>query len=181
MSHTSGGIGRSTVILAGWLFADLAVGLVIILLATATDMPPPAPAAALPSPNASPTAAPSPTPAPEPALQRGMEDEPVVFRVRSDAGALLRGEKGEVRRVADAIRKQLRPYEKANRKVGFVLTWGASRDASEGVALARVANELLHDAVPDLVEGAAVRDLWSGSREYERGTLIFEIFMFVEG
>lgn len=181
MREGSGGRRQSIVMLAGWLFADLAVGLVIILLATATDVPVAAPAPpSSPSASPTPTTSPSPTPEPEPPARLGLEDEPFVFEVRSNANALLRGDEEEVDRVARAIRRELRPYEEEGRRAGFILTWGASPTPGEGVALAEVANDVLREAVPDLTDGAAVRDLWRGGG-VRRGTLIFEVFLFVEG
>jgi hypothetical protein len=164
------------------LFADLAVGLVIILLATATDTP-------LASPESTPSTvapstmppAPTPSPTPDPPAKLGLEQEPLVFRVQSDASALLGGDDDESDRVAEGIRDRLGPYEEDGRKAGFVLTWGGSSDPGEGVALAAAANEVLQDAVPEVTEGAAVRDLWTGSDDVTRGTLIFEVFLFVKG
>jgi hypothetical protein len=171
------------VLLAGWLFADLAVGLVIILLATATDTPLPAPT---PTTSAiiTPTESPSPSPSPIPVTQLGLEQEPLVFRVQSDAAALLGGDNDEIDEVANGIRERLGPYEADGRKAGFVLTWGGSSDPGEGVALARAANKVLRRAVPGVTETAAVRDLWKsqgGDDGVTRGTLIFEVFLFVKG
>jgi hypothetical protein len=170
---------RSTVLLAGWLFADLAVGLVITLLATATDTPQ-APSEPTAPPVALPTSPPGPTPTP--ATLAGLEQEPLVFEVPSDASDLLGGDPDEVDEVGEAIRDVLGPYEQRGRTAGFVLTWGGSPgNSGEGVALARQANEILRDAVPELTETAALRDLWKGSDGVSRGTLIFEVFLFVEG
>lgn len=172
---------QPTVLLAGWLFADLAVGLVIILLATATDAPMASPA---PSPSPTPSIEPTPSPTAEPLVnQLAVEQEPVTLRVQSEASALLRGDRDEISRVAGEIEGQLEELEEAGRKAAFVLTFGGSPDTGEGVALAQAANEILIDAAPQLSEGAAMRDFWRSVRadEIGRGTLLFEIYLFVSG
>lgn len=171
------GRAQPTVLLAGWLFADLAVGLVIILLATATDAPRPVPdAAASPTP---PAVSPSPTPSPTPVTVAAVDTEPVLVRVQSDAGALLAGDSDEIERVADEIREQVAPYQ--GRTAAFTLTFGASPTPGEGVALARAANEILRDVAPALAGNAVLRDFWraSGGDGTTRGTLVFEIYLFV--
>jgi len=173
------GRAQPTVLLAGWLFADLAVGLVIILLATATDAPRPVPeAAASPTP---PAASPTPTPSPTPVTVAAVDTEPVLVRVQSDAGALLAGDSGEVERVADEIREQVAPLQEQGRTAAFTLTFGASPSPGEGVALARAANEILRDVAPDLAGNAVLRDFWraAGGDGTTRGTLVFEIYLFV--
>src|SRR5690606_11825459 len=160
-----------------WLFADLAVGLVIILLATATDAPRPVPdAAASPTP---PAVSPSPTPSPTPVTVAAVDTEPALVRVQSDAGALLAGDSDALERVADEIREQVAPYQ--GRTAEFTLTFGASPTPGEGVALARAANEILRDVAPALAGNAVLRDFWraSGGDGTTRGTLVFEIYLFV--
>lgn len=173
---------QSTVLLAGWLFADLALGLVVILLATATDFPVAAAPSADPAPSPTLDASPAPSPSPTPVAEVGVEQEPVEFRVESDADALLSGDTSEIDDVADAIRRRLAPYEQEDRRAAFVLTFGGHTEPGQGTALARAANEILLDVAPGVMESAAMRDFWraTGSAGAATGTLLFEVYLFVD-
>lgn len=155
-------------VLAGWLFADLAIALVVILLATATDHPAPA---ARPSPSAS-SASPSPKP-----VTRSVVKEPVTFTLKVDAGKLLAGDAGTARGLAERLGERLQSYVDGGRQAAIVLTFGVTGEPGRGTSIARAANKVLTGAFGTLMADAATRDFWTGGAE---GTVEFEIYLFAE-
>ncbi|MEV6523114.1 hypothetical protein AB0M43_14280 [Longispora sp. NPDC051575] len=166
---------RNSMMLAGWLFADLALALMVLLLGSATDLP----VQALPSPTAS--ASRSPVPSATPFRPLGTEQKPFTFVVQSNGQALLNRDPAEAGRVRAAIQQHLAAATKAGRRVAFVLTFGTSESPGTGVSLARIGNDLLREAVPAAMTGAAVRDFWqaTGQEGAAEGALSFELYFFV--
>ncbi|WP_412541783.1 hypothetical protein R8Z50_04315 [Longispora sp. K20-0274] len=166
---------RNSMMLAGWLFADLALALMVLLLGSATDMP----AQALPSPTAS--ASRTPVASATPFRPLGTEQKPFTFVVQTNAQALLNRDVAELGRVRAAIQQHLDAATRAGRRVAFVLTFGTSESPGAGVSLARIGNDLLREATPAAMTGAAVRDFWqaTGQEGAAEGALSFELYFFV--
>ncbi|MFJ2033734.1 hypothetical protein [Streptosporangium sp. NPDC087985] len=161
------------ILLAGWLFADLLLGLTIIMLGAQT--PPPAPVIPLAGEStATPTPASSPSPSPCATRVGGVQAEPtkVAFRVRpgADDGVL-----------AVQVKKKLLRYKKhlAGRHAGMVLTFGADGGAGEGVRLATRVNTALGTAYPNIFGTAATRNFHDLSAP--SGSISMEIYFVSDG
>jgi hypothetical protein len=104
--------------------------------------------------------------------ERGVEQSPVI-RILEPAGS------------ADAIDELIthlfaEEIEGA-RQAAFVLTFGSSSSPSEGVGLARRANEALRRSAPGLFAGAAQRDFWQASDDgLPRGHVRIEVYLLAE-
>lgn len=118
----------STVLLAGWLFADLLLVLTVVSLSDQPD-----PLAAAPSPTPSPAS--SPSPSPSPAGPRSVEKAPVKVRVDGDTRTELVGQ----------LKKETGRW--ARREAALVLTFGGS---SSGTRYAHRVNSLLGRARPGM-------------------------------
>ncbi|WP_327045347.1 hypothetical protein OG320_27125 [Microbispora sp. NBC_01189] len=159
-----------SLLLAGWLFADLLLGLTIIMLGA--QAPPPLPAKPLAGKgSASPSASPSPSPCATRAAGVAAKPTKVSFRVNTGASdAELLG----------AVRRELLKHKKrlSGRHAGMVLTFGANGGAGEGVHLATRVNAAAGRAFPGIFQTAATRnfhDLAAPS-----GSISMEIY-FVSG
>jgi hypothetical protein len=158
-------------LLAGWLFADLLLGLMIIMLGA--QAPPHIPAETLAGEE---TASPSPSPSASPCATRAAgvaaKATKISFRVRP--GASDRELLGQVRRELLKHRKRL-----AGRHAGMVLTFGADGGAGNGVHLATRVNAAAGKAFPRIFQTAATRnfhDLAAPS-----GSISMEIYFVSDG
>lgn len=123
MQPTSRGVSFS---LAGWLWADLLLGLFAIFLAAS------AVASAASAPRA------------------GLDPTPLATRVPVDSRALLSGDSGRVTREQRQIASEVMAWLTANapgRHAAIVFAYGASSSAAEGDVMAQRANEALTDEV----------------------------------
>lgn len=157
------------IFLAGWLFADLLLGLTIIMLGA--QAPPPVPVSPLAG-NGTPT--PSPSPSPCATRVGGVRSEPVKVAFRVRPGADERSLTGQVRRSLLKHKKQL-----SGRHAGMVLTFGANGAAGNGVHLATRVNKAARKAYPKIFGTAATRnfhDLAAPS-----GSISMEIYFVTDG
>jgi hypothetical protein len=158
-------------LLAGWLFADLLLGLTIIMLGAQA----PPPVAAMPAADGS-GASPSPSPSPSPCATPigGVRAKPtkISFRVTSGAAdqVLLRQVKRELHKHRGSL---------SGRHAGMVLTFGANGGAGDGVHLATRVNTAARKAYPSIFGTAATRnfhDLAAPS-----GSISMEIYFVSDG
>lgn len=126
----AGGRRLSVAALAGWLFADMLLVLVVVSLGDQAD-----PLAAAPRPTASPSATPSPTPTPSPsattAKPRNVDRKWFDFKVSGDDKAAL----------AEQIRQQIAP--RRDREAALVQTFGGGEG---GTSYANLVNSVLQQA-----------------------------------
>ncbi|WP_248965315.1 hypothetical protein [Sphaerisporangium perillae] len=159
------------ILLAGWLFADLLLGLTIIMLGA--QAPPPIPVR--PRAGVS-TATPTPSPSPSPCATRvgGVRAKPVEVSFRVNPGA------GDGALIAQVKRSLLKHQDRlAGRHAGMVLTFGANGDAGNGVHLATRVNTAARKAYPKIFGTAATRnfhDLAAPS-----GSISMEIYFVTDG
>lgn len=144
-----------TMVLAGWLFADL---LLVLVLVSMGDQADPLVARPRPSPTASPTKSPTPKPSPSPTGPRSVEKNPLKFKVSgSRDGDLI----GQIKKKTDGS---------AKRNAALVLTFGGS---GSGTEYAHRVNRLLNRArssmftkdtgtedFHDLSERSSTAELW---------------------
>jgi hypothetical protein len=162
--------------LAGWLFADLLLGLAMLFFVfnTVGDAPTPEPTAiitltltATPSstpsyletPTRTPTVTGTPTstpvatatltrsPVPTPISGLKPQAELLIFKI--DASGLLRGNLDQRRIVEDRIRQHFSVYKGAQR-AGIVLTFGTSSNPQEGNDLAAKVNAIMREVLPEV-------------------------------
>jgi hypothetical protein len=131
-----------TVLLAGWLFADLLLLLLVIALGS---VPREQRTVATPSPSVS-----SPSRSAQPA-ERGLVLKPCSFTVRT-------GDAGSVRQQFGA---QLRSAGVADRTAGFVLSFGTAPDPGPGQDAANKVNSQITDGFSHF-KHAPKRGYWKG-------------------
>ncbi|MFC4529336.1 hypothetical protein [Sphaerisporangium dianthi] len=161
----------TSILLAGWLFADLLLGLTIIMLGAQAP-----PAIPLSPRAAGGTATPSPSPTPSPCATRigGVRAKPVKISFRINPGIDDRALTTQVQRSLLKHRDHL-----AGRHAGMVLTFGANGDAGNGVHLATRVNAAARRAYPKIFGTAATRnfhDLAAPS-----GSISMEIYFVTDG
>lgn len=167
-------IGRRSsapsILLAGWLFADLLLGLTIIMLGA--QAPPPVPAKPAAGEGTTST---SPSPSPSPCFTRvaGVAVKPAKISFRVNPGASDAELRGAVRRELLKHRKRL-----AGRHAGMVLTFGANGGAGEGERLATRVNRAAGKEFPSIFRTAATRNFHDLSAP--GGSISMEIY-FVSG
>lgn len=111
--------------LAGWLWADLLLGMFAIFLAANAVAP-----------------------SAEAARRSGIDPTPIVMRIEVSGFALLSDDLAlsgqEQRRIADEVREQL-ATEAPGRHAAIVFAYGAHERAAQGDRIATLATELLKD------------------------------------
>ncbi|CAL9646446.1 hypothetical protein [Streptomyces griseomycini] len=132
----------STVLLAGWLFADLLLLLLVIALGS---LPREERTGATPAPTV-----PSPPASTQPA-QRGLVLKPCSFTVRTGSAASVRKQFGA----------QLGRAGVADRTAGFVLSFGTAPDPGPGQEAAERVNSIVTDGFSRF-EHAPKRGYWKG-------------------
>lgn len=165
---------RSTpILLAGWLFADLLLGLTIIMLGA--QAPPSRPVVPVAGEGTG-TPTPTPSPTPSPCATRiggvGAKATKITFRVNPGA---------DDGRLAAKVKRELLKHRKhlAGRHAGMVLTFGANGAAGQGVHLATRVNTALRTTYPNIFRTAATRnfhDLAAPS-----GTISMEVYFVTDG
>ena len=136
-----------TLLLAGWLFADLLLLLLVIALGS---LPREERTGASSTPTPSPSGSADPSPSARQA-ERGLVLKPCSFTVRTGG--------------ADSVKKQLgsqlRKAGVANRTAGFVLSFGTAPDPGPGQAAAEKVNSEITQALPRFSH-APKRGYWKG-------------------
>jgi hypothetical protein len=146
------GFGRSVSVgLAGWLWADLLLGLFAIFLAANAVSPA--------------------------AINRiGVDPKPLEIRLSVNGAALLSSVPATVsqeqQRIASALQAQLRQVA-PGRKVAIVFAYGSHERAAEGDRMATVASATLKDG---LFAGAAVRPYHELIAGDQGSAIAFEIY-----
>jgi hypothetical protein len=150
---------------AGWLFADLLLGVVIVVLGAYALLD--ATPGTTPSPAASDSTTGTGSSVP------GVSQRPYVVDVPVDTAALLRGDPNEEKRLAAVLTKRTDAIRR--RHAGIVLTFGYDPNIARGQRLAGAVNRVLESARPKVLEGAATRDLANVSG---RDRVRIEIYLF---
>lgn len=128
---------RDTVLLGGWLFADLLLGLAVIFLAANTIGVKIIPT---PTPTPTPTATPSPTPTPKPTVLPRLELSAHEFTINiADRNALLSNSQDAVNQVIHQVKAQ--PFLQG-RNVGLVIAYGWATDDSQIATAQAIANKI---------------------------------------
>jgi hypothetical protein len=142
--RSGGPVGR-TVLLAGWLFADLLLLLLVIALGSL-----PREQRTVSSPSRSPSASPSESPSAR-AAERGLVLKPCSFTVST----------GSAGSVKSQLNSQLRKAGVANRTAGFVLSFGTAPQPEPGQAAAEKVNRYITDGLSRF-QHAPKRGYWKG-------------------
>lgn len=175
--------------IAGWLFADMLLGLAIIFLGSSsqtdgyileeqpfagasTTMP----TTTLPEPESEPSTT---TLAPI----EGLDPQPFLLEV-PDVDVVALTAVGSDRREAEAdrieavVRRELADRIDDGTPVGIALTFGVDIDVGEGQVLAAAFNTVLEERVPELFSGAALRS-FDFRASAGQGTARSELYFFV--
>lgn len=157
--------------LAGWLFADLLLGLSMIFLvsapistrpeptpvsaARATALPTPAPSATAP-PTATPTPLPAPTPVPTAtSAQTGPPGLSEAQCYNLELGGTDSADGSETQAVISQLTSQL-PND-ANIRVGLVIVWAHGQDVQDGANIAGRVNDALKSSFSSSFGGSTKR------------------------
>ena len=172
------GVGRGggAPILAGWLWADLLLGLFVIFLA-ASAAPPREAVAVTASQGPSATPTPTQTARPSSSPSRAVTPQSVEVTVTLDERKLLSADEAAVgneqRRIADEIAARVTQVA-GPRQVAVALVFAPHPDPAEGDRLARIATAALRSGA---FSGALIRpyrSVASGSS----GTLRLELYLY---
>lgn len=156
----------------GWLFADLMLALVVMLVLAAGLALPKEPA----HPKAKPTPTPTtPTPTPTHTRPPRLLPTPVKRDISVNADGLLRNDKHTVNALRKTVRHMLdKPLD--GRRAGIVLTFGpGGGDITRGVQIAKHFND---EVLQPLGGGRFTDDTAYRSYFQGGGKLSFEIFVF---
>ena len=161
-----------TVLLAGWLFADLLAFLFIIELSTV----PPAPAAQT---TATPSHSSSPSPSPSHGFAFGLDPkwQPVTLSDVDFAGLEDGGANGQVARaLVSKVSAKLAGDPGGHRPVGLILTDTSGPESSSGISTADRISGLLNSALlgQSQYSHAVVRAGWDGG--LADSTIYLEVF-----
>lgn len=195
---------RDTVSMAGWLFADLLLGLAMLFLVFNTVGEKTTPLSTLtPSPTLSPTSAiqkinktdvpnnvepitrstvtPTKfvTPLPEvtATAQIGLDLTPSLVSVSVDSQKILNGDLDEIENLRSQIRYKIGDFQE--KRVGLVITLGYHQTVGGGMKLAKLGNEVLLDLYPEVFGRSVMKPFWYSLDEYHpTGTITFEIYFF---
>lgn len=164
------GEGADPLSLAGWLFAELAMVLVIIAFGTQFN-PTPATPAATPTASTPSTTVPTSTPVPEPG-SNGLALKPVKFVMHvADNGA------GAAREFANQLAARRIP----DGDIGLILLFGVARDGvlGNGVAVSKQFAGLIRQAPPpQLARDVVIREFLGGLDEGRPGDVVIELYQF---
>lgn len=163
----------SSLLLAGWLFADLLLGLTIIMLGAQAPPPePPKPLGAGGSASPSPSPSPSASPCATQTAGVGAKATKISFSV--DPGASDAAFARQVRVELLKHRNRL-----AGKHAGMVLTFGAAGGAGDGVHLASRVNKAISTAFPGIFGTAATRNFHDLAAP--AGSISMEIYFVTSG
>ncbi|TQL74534.1 hypothetical protein FB566_0017 [Stackebrandtia endophytica] len=157
--------------IAGWLFADLAVILMVIFLAVGTDHPVEANA----EPDPIPSATPEPSEEPE---DTGMSVDPIITTLTTNTSKLRDGDGKALKKL---LLKEFGDLETDGEHAAVVLTFGGTHDANVGADIAAHANKVMRSALPDfmeLVSSKGTRNYWDGKLDADE--IRFEVFLHVK-
>ncbi|MFC6881408.1 hypothetical protein [Actinomadura yumaensis] len=153
-----------TVLLAGWLFADMLLALTIVMLG----------AEAPPKAEAYPSGGASPSKSPCAAQVRGVKSKPALAKFPVSPGASGRTLVAQVKK---GLRKQASGF--ADKRAGMVLTFGGNGGSGQGVALASRVNTALREAYPSVFQSAATRNFHDLAAS--AGSISMEIYFINNG
>jgi hypothetical protein len=186
---------NDSVSLAGWLFADLFLGLFVLFLitmpgiknldelllnstATATSTF---------------TLTPTLTTTPKPAIRKltttpipftltptplvGLDMTPAIVVVKVNASAALDNSEEELNSLKSAILDKFADYQ--NKRAGLVIVLGYHNDVSNGMALARLGIRILKEAYPQVFGQVVSKPFWySLDSNHPSGTISFEVYFY---
>lgn len=153
-----------TVLLAGWLFADLLLLLLVVALGSLPrEERASASASGTPSPSSSGSVSPSPG---ERQAERGLVLRPCRFVVRT----------GSAPSVTRQFGTQLKKAGVADRTAGFVLSFGTAPDPGPGQAAAEKVNSQITSALPRF-RHAPKRGYWKGGSS---GQVKIDVFFLAD-
>lgn len=164
--------------LAGWLFADLLLALVVVTLASGAGRSLGSGEAAADELAGGVTTTETTSTTTTTVKVAGVDPEPHTFEIAGQYTTLL-GPDGPAKdaeraRIVEEMRTHFKDAGLTSRRVGFVLTFGVHPNPSNGTALADVYNGLLRQAQPDMFKGATMRDFWNASGP--TGLARFEVY-----
>lgn len=160
--------------LAGWLYADLLVVLLIAALGGVAVA-----GSSQPATGPSASAATQEAEAHESTLVR----KPIKLVIAVDAGGLRAGESSEAsrfrRKFSSAIRKaaEKRNIDPGELRIGVSLTFGYDRDLATAMDTATAANREAARAEPDMWRGAVVKDYGNTRIDMPSNRVSFEIYV----
>ncbi|MFF9978651.1 hypothetical protein [Streptomyces erythrochromogenes] len=187
MSRDSGRPGGTY--LAGWLFADLLLVIVLVVLgsevpAAAPDPHPSPTAAATAAPDPSRSSSPSPAPA-DTARPGGLDPVTVSVGIRLDPDALIAGRPSETAELTRQVNEEIKRY--TGRTAAFVMVFGTVRsggavDTGRSDAYATAVARQLPQAAPRFFPPYSekiIRGYHDSGQDIPSGTARIELFFLL--
>lgn len=148
--------------LAGWIFADLLLVLMVVGLGSAVTK-------ARTEPEVKPKE-------PEKVVL-GMNQEPVYRTFRVKQAPLIGGNRGEIRRMQKLVADET--LELKDNRAAMVFVWAGGSEPGAAIPVAKSVRDNLAQAQPGLFKGTVLRPYWDG--QLGLGEVKLEIFLFQEG
>lgn len=159
--------------LAGWLFADSLLVLMLVGLGTQVPQSTAGPVPAVP---ATATASPPPCPScPSKPAPLGLQSEPVILTVDVDTQRLLSGSHDELARVQSEVQR-LAKDRLGGKGAAIALIWGYSSDSKRGRRISSRVAEVLTEATDSSFATVTNRPYWHDASE--EGRVDIELFVF---
>ncbi len=165
MRSPSRGPGRSAIrleSLAGWIFADLLLVLMVVGLGSAVTQV---------------RTEPDPKPKEPEKVVLGMNQDPVFRSLRVNPAGLTGGDQAEIRRMQGMVARETRQLK--DNRAAMVIVWAGGQDVGAAIPVADAVRNGLNEAQPGLFRGAVLRSFWKG--KLLPGEIKLEIFLFQEG
>ncbi len=155
-------VSSDPVVAVGWIFADLLLGLVVVLLASQVIMP-------------KKPVADTPKPSPSVKTLATMEKKPDSVVLSVNAGGLLSNNKGAVKQLRRSIRDKTADLRKQKREAAMVLIWGWAPNTGVGTSIASKVESNLEVGTGKLFAKSRKRPLWQNGPE---GRVELEIYLY---
>ncbi len=165
MRPPSRGPGRSAIrleSLAGWIFADLLLVLMVVGLGSAVTQV---------------RTEPDPKPKEPEKVVLGMNQDPVFRSFRVNPAGLTSGDQAEIRRMQRMVARETRQLK--DNRAAMVIVWAGGQEVGAAIPVAKAARDNLPQAQPGLFQGTVLRPFWDG--DLAHGEIKLEIFLFQEG
>ncbi len=164
MRRRSRRVNSDPVIAVGWIFTDLLLGLVVILLASQVVVP-------------KKTLAETPRPKPSPTVKTlaTMEKKPKFVELQVDADGLLNERPAAVEALNRQLVRRTKDLRNQQREAAMVLVWGYAPESGTGQQIARKVSKNLSDNTGALFKKATKRDLWHGGF---KGRVQLELYLY---
>lgn len=186
---------RNTVTLAGWLLADLLLGIAMLFFVLNTQAAPgvldstltftPSPSSTIsptevdntPTMTKIPTATVTMIPEPGSTPRPGLAPESITIKIFVNPENFRGGEANELSSAITQIKEKFEEF--LGERAGLVITEGYDENINTGFQIATIANDLLVATYPQIFRDAITKAYWFSPNEINKaGTIEFEVYLY---